>query len=100
MNIPTEVSRTSPEVRAAVAVFLTNYKRGGTPLSIWEAMTAVRRVYPVSELSDNELTEAISAQAVDAGLDIQFDGPARPAPAQATERWEDEGGAIQSSANR
>lgn len=96
MNIAIESSRLAPEVRAAVAIFLQNYKRGETPFAISEALDAVRRVFPAMTLSDNDLTDAIAGEAVAVGLNIHFDGLGKPLAraAAAVERWEDEGGAV------
>lgn len=94
MNIATESSRLAPEVRAAVAIFLQNYKRSETPFAISEALDAVRRVFPGMELSNNDLTDAISGEAVAAGLNIHSDGPGKSFGRSAVERREDEGGTI------
>lgn len=93
MNTVTESRRLSPEVRAAVAVFLQNYQSGERPFAISKALDAVRRVFPVMSLSDNDLTDAIAGEAVAAGLNIHFDGPGKLLAHSAVERWEDEGGA-------
>lgn len=96
MNIPKESRRLDPEVQAAVAVFLKCYHRGDGPFAISEAMEAVRRIYPLLDVSDNELTDAIAGEAVAARLNIHFDGPGKFSALPATERWENEGGAIRS----
>lgn len=95
MNIMKESRRLDPEVQAAIAVFLLNYKSGNGPFAISEAIEAVRRVYPLLSVSDNDLTEAIAGEAVAARLNIDFDGVAmrKPKP-PATQQWENEGGAV------
>jgi hypothetical protein len=75
---------------------LKNYHRGDGPFAISEAMEAVRRIYSILDISDNELTDAIAGEAVAAGLNIHFDGPGKSATPQAADRWENEGGAISS----
>jgi hypothetical protein len=96
MNTSKEARRLDPEVQAAVAVFLKNYHRGDGPFAISEAMEAVRRIYSILDISDNELTDAIAGEGVAAGLNIHFDGPGKSATPQAADRWENEGGAISS----
>jgi hypothetical protein len=96
MNTSKEARRLDPEVQAAVAVFLKIYQRGDGPFAISEAMEAVRRIYSILDISDNELTDAIAGEAVAAGVNIYSDGPGKSTPPQAAERWENEGGAIRS----
>lgn len=64
MNIDRESRRLDPEVRAAVAVFLKTYQSGEMPFAISEAFAAVRRAFPETTVSDNDLTDAIAGEAV------------------------------------
>lgn len=93
MNTHSVSMRLAPEVQAAVAVFLENYQPGGGPFIISEAIKAVRQVYPLMDLSDNDLTDAIAGQAVATGFNIYFDGTRKPNNILSLARWENEGGA-------
>ncbi len=87
MNTSTDSIRLAPEVRAAVGAFLRKYRPGEGPFAISEAIHAVRRTYPVMELSDGDLTAAIARQAIAAGLNIHFDGAGRYKPSRIPRQW-------------
>ncbi len=90
MNMSETSKPPTAEARAAVAVYLKNYKSGDGPFAMSEAMASVRQSFP--NLSDNELTAAIADAAVEAGLDIHVHDADPPPSTRRMERWEDEGG--------
>lgn len=82
----------SPEVRAAIGNFLNECQKSPQPFAISEAIDAIRRVFPDLELSDAELADAISSEALTAGVEIHHD-VAKSSQSASLNRWEDEGGA-------
>lgn len=85
----------SPDVRAAISAFLNDNQRGDQPFDVSEALNAVRRVFPTLEISDRELVDCITSEALTAGFDIHYDAERNPKALErkAIERWDDEGGA-------
>lgn len=79
-----------PDVRAAIGSFL-NDRQAGDPFALSHAMTAIRRIFPDLGISDADLADVITSEALSAGLDIDVDVPA---PKGSLDRWDNEGGAI------
>lgn len=92
MSSADSVHRLSPQVRAAIGTFLNKSQRDPKPFAVSEAIRAIRRVFPDLELSDVELADAISSEALTAGRKIHYDVAERSESAS-LDRWEDEGGA-------
>ena len=93
MNSDDPAQHLSPDVRAAISTFLNESQRDAQPFAISDALNAVRRVFPDLEISDADLADAITSEALTAGLDIHYDiNP--PRKASSLERWDNEGGAI------
>jgi len=70
MDNAAAVRRLSPEVRTALAVFQETYKSAEGPFAISDALAAVRRLFPALDVSDNELTRAIAAEAAATRLHV------------------------------
>jgi hypothetical protein len=95
MNSANDRAHLSPEVRAAISVFLNEAQKDTQPFTISDALTAVRRVFPDLEISDADLADAVASEASTAGLHILYDIDQSPeAGSRSLERWDDEGGAI------
>lgn len=58
-----------------------------------EALDAIRRIFPDLEVSDSDLIDAITSEAVASNVRLHIDVP-RPDNSGALERWDNEGGAI------
>ena len=93
MNTDDPAQPLSPDVRAAISTFLNESQRDAQPFAISDALKAVRRVFPDLEISDADLADAITSEALTAGLDIHYDIDP-PRKASSLERWDNEGGAI------
>ena len=93
MNSDDPAQHLSPDVRAAISTFLNESQRDAQPFAISDALNAVRRVFPDLEISDADLADAITSEALTAGLDIHYDIDP-PRKASSLERWDNEGGAI------
>lgn len=89
MNDTTSVTA---DVRAAIGAFLNESQRDAQPFTLSDAMNAVRRIFPDLEISDADLADAITSEALTAGLNIDFDVPALKK--KSLDRWDNEGGAI------
>ena len=93
MNSDDLAQHLSPDVRAAISTFLNESQRDAQPFAISDALNAVRRVFPDLEITDADLADAITSEALTAGLDIHYDIDP-PRKASSLERWDNEGGAI------
>ena len=93
MNGDDPAQHLSPDVRAAISAFLNESQRDAQPFAISDALNAVRRVFPDLEISDADLADAITSEALTAGLDIHYE-IGQPRNAGSLERWDNEGGAI------
>jgi hypothetical protein len=71
----------SPEVRSAIGTFLNESQRDAQPFAMTKAIDAIRRVFPDLEISDADLADAISSEALAAGIDMNYD----------VDRWDNEG---------
>jgi len=60
----------SPEVRAAIAAFLSACQQEARPFATSEALGAVRRMFPDLDISDTDLMNAITSEAFVAGFDV------------------------------
>ncbi|WFP95244.1 hypothetical protein P4B07_29835 (plasmid) [Ensifer adhaerens] len=76
----------SPEVRAAIAAFLSACQKEARPFATSEALGAVRRIFPDLDISDTDLMDAITSEAFVAGFDVDT-------PNTASGEWDSEGGA-------
>jgi len=85
----------SPDVRAAIAAFLQACQKEAEPFAAAEALGAVRQIFPMLDINDDALTDAIVSEANAAGFDIEYDASGSPQQLKrkALERWENEGGA-------
>lgn len=81
-----------PEVRAAISDFLNESQSDSRPFALSLALDAVRRIFPDLQVSDAELADAITSEALTAGLDIDFDVPA--VKNRSLDRGDNEGGAV------
>ncbi|MEO4002051.1 hypothetical protein [Mesorhizobium sp. CAU 1732] len=80
-----------PDVRAAIGNFLNERKAGDQPFALPHSMNAIRRIFPDLGISDADLADVITSEALTAGLNIDFDMPALKG---SLDRWDNEGGAI------
>lgn len=60
-------------VRAAMLQHLQD-RRGAWPVSVLNALNDLRRRCPSCEFSDGELIDAIAEEAIDVGMNVDFDG--------------------------
>lgn len=81
------------DVREAIGAFLDQAKRSSEPLAISEAIGAIRRIFPDLEVSDSDLVDAITGEAIASDVRLHIDVP-RPDSSGALERWDNEGGAV------
>ena len=88
----------SPEVRAAISVFLSACQKEARPFATTEALGAVRRVFPDLDISDTDLMDAIISEASLAGFDVDIPDPQAAARMRdSLQEWDNEGGAIDKS---
>ena len=81
------------DVREAIGAFLDKAQGSSEPLAMSEALDAIRRIFPDLEVSDSDLIDAITSEAVASNVRLHIDVP-RPDSSGALERWDNEGGAI------
>lgn len=81
------------DVREAIGAFLDQAQRSSEPLAISEAIDAIRRIFPDLEVSDSDLIDAITGEAIASDVRLHIDVP-RPDSSGALERWDNEGGAV------
>ena len=89
----TRITSIPVDVREAIGAFLDKAQGRAEPLAMSEALDAVRRIFPDLEVSDNDLIDAITSEAVASNVRLHIDVP-RPDSSGALERWDNEGGAI------
>lgn len=75
------IEHLSPEMRAAISSFLNDSESSRQPFDVAKAMAALRRVFPDLDISDADLADAITSEALTAGLDIEY-GSDKPGGAQ------------------
>lgn len=81
-----------PAASAALSAFFSEYGPGKRAFAMSDAILAVRRVIPESDLSNNELLRAIAAAGATANLNISYDvGMVSEKSAEIAD-WENEGG--------
>ncbi|MEP9373305.1 hypothetical protein [Mesorhizobium sp. KR1-2] len=73
MSKASRANEVPPEVRAAISAFLNDSQEDEGPFAVSKAIEAVRRVFPELELSDRDLADAISSEALTAGRNIHYD---------------------------
>lgn len=81
------------DVRQAIGAFLDNQQGREGPLVLSEALDAIRRIFPDLEVSDSDLIDAITSEAVASDVRLHIDIPG-PDSSGTLERWDNEGGAI------
>lgn len=81
------------DVREAIGAFLDEAQRSSGLLAMSEAISAIRRIFPDLEVSDNDLIDAITSEAVASNVRLHIDVP-KPDSSGALERWDNEGGSI------
>lgn len=79
--------------REAVGNMLERVRRRNAPFNLSEAVETIRTRFPELEISDAELIEAITGEAIAAGVKLKFD-VLPPNRSGSLERWDNEGGAI------
>lgn len=86
-------SKIPVDVREAIGAFLDKEQGNSQPLAMSEALDAIRRIFPDLEVSDSDLIDAITGEAIASDVRMHIDVP-RPDRSGALERWDNEGGAI------
>lgn len=89
----TRITSIPVDVREAIGAFLDKAQGGSEALVMSEALDAIRRTFPDLEVSDNDLIDAITSEAVASNVRLHIDVP-RPDSSGALERWDNEAGAI------
>lgn len=89
----TRITSIPVDAREAIGAFLDKAQGGSEALSMSEALDAIRRTFPDLEVSDNDLIDAITSEAVASNVRLHIDVP-RPDSSRALERSDNEGGAI------
>ncbi|RWO51835.1 hypothetical protein [Mesorhizobium sp.] len=62
----------SVDVRKAIVQYLIDHVRNPS-VSIFEVISAVRKTFPLCELTDWQIGDLIARSAIDAGFAIEFD---------------------------
>ncbi|RWO02292.1 hypothetical protein [Mesorhizobium sp.] len=62
----------SVDVRKAIVQYLIDHVRNPS-VSIFEVISAVRKMFPLCELTDWQIGDLIARSAIDAGFAIEFD---------------------------
>jgi hypothetical protein len=62
-----------PDVRAAISAFLNEAQRDAKPFALSDGLAAIRQIFPDMEISDSDLADAVTSEALTAGVEIEFD---------------------------
>jgi hypothetical protein len=73
MSSANPAHRIQPDVRAAISAFLNESQRDPQPFVLSDALAAIRQIFPELEISDSDLADAITSEALTAGVAIEFD---------------------------
>lgn len=71
MSAPTQPTA-SPDIRQAIVLYLVD-NVDDPSISLTEVVLAVRKTFPLCELTDWELGDLIARSAINAGFAVEFD---------------------------